>query len=163
MIRRPPRSTLFPYTTLFRSLSCSKRSSIGGRILFSLSETDGCGGMRGRDMRTGEQDSPYGEAPTLASGACGCCPGVFPILWRQISWQTYCRGINLSSNSPNRRIKDYGYGLSGLLSRDSTKAARNARSHEGRSAVPCWFGNRAIRLFENRYQQADRGCEGYGA
>src|SRR5256886_13720445 len=23
MIRRPPRSTLFPYTTLFRSLSCS--------------------------------------------------------------------------------------------------------------------------------------------
>src|SRR3712207_8837481 len=25
MIRRPPRSTLFPYTTLFRSLSCSGR------------------------------------------------------------------------------------------------------------------------------------------
>src|SRR2546430_7515547 len=24
MIRRPPRSTLFPYTTLFRSLSCTK-------------------------------------------------------------------------------------------------------------------------------------------
>src|SRR5258707_1494310 len=26
MIRRPPRSTLFPYTTLFRSLLASKRS-----------------------------------------------------------------------------------------------------------------------------------------
>src|SRR3989442_2591798 len=25
MIRRPPRSTLFPYTTLFRSTSCSPR------------------------------------------------------------------------------------------------------------------------------------------
>src|SRR2546429_6755910 len=25
MIRRPPRSTLFPYTTLFRSLACRKR------------------------------------------------------------------------------------------------------------------------------------------
>src|SRR6202140_2544427 len=25
MIRRPPRSTLFPYTTLFRSFSCSRR------------------------------------------------------------------------------------------------------------------------------------------
>src|SRR2546422_1285737 len=25
MIRRPPRSTLFPYTTLFRSLACLKR------------------------------------------------------------------------------------------------------------------------------------------
>src|SRR2546429_9713750 len=30
MIRRPPRSTLFPYTTLFRSGSCATRShSIG--------------------------------------------------------------------------------------------------------------------------------------
>src|ERR1039457_7345344 len=27
MIRRPPRSTLFPYTTLFRSTSCSPRRS----------------------------------------------------------------------------------------------------------------------------------------
>src|SRR2546430_13240297 len=27
MIRRPPRSTLFPYTTLFRSHCCSRRSS----------------------------------------------------------------------------------------------------------------------------------------
>src|SRR5258708_19027118 len=26
MIRRPPRSTLFPYTTLFRSLSCHRKS-----------------------------------------------------------------------------------------------------------------------------------------
>src|SRR5256886_15150443 len=26
MIRRPPRSTLFPYTTLFRSISCCGRS-----------------------------------------------------------------------------------------------------------------------------------------
>src|SRR2546422_4152492 len=30
MIRRPPRSTLFPYTTLFRSLTCSDRF-VGGR------------------------------------------------------------------------------------------------------------------------------------
>src|SRR5437016_10773034 len=30
MIRRPPRSTLFPYTTLFRSSPCSRRGSCGG-------------------------------------------------------------------------------------------------------------------------------------
>src|ERR1022692_4202651 len=30
MIRRPPRSTLFPYTTLFRSPSCSRRPSACG-------------------------------------------------------------------------------------------------------------------------------------
>src|SRR5256885_5864694 len=34
MIRRPPRSTLFPYTTLFRSLDLVNR--LGGRILFGL-------------------------------------------------------------------------------------------------------------------------------
>src|SRR5260370_42194714 len=31
MIRRPPRSTLFPYTTLFRSLAKGCRPSIGDR------------------------------------------------------------------------------------------------------------------------------------
>src|SRR2546430_4407556 len=30
MIRRPPRSTLFPYTTLFRSLLGSRRAASGG-------------------------------------------------------------------------------------------------------------------------------------
>src|SRR2546430_3232896 len=28
MIRRPPRSTLFPYTTLFRSLSCRRQREL---------------------------------------------------------------------------------------------------------------------------------------
>src|SRR5256885_9218538 len=31
MIRRPPRSTLFPYTTLFRSHSSRARAASGGR------------------------------------------------------------------------------------------------------------------------------------
>src|SRR5258708_14736203 len=31
MIRRPPRSTLFPYTTLFRSRAARSRSTAGGR------------------------------------------------------------------------------------------------------------------------------------
>src|SRR5438034_6309506 len=31
MIRRPPRSTLFPYTTLFRSLPCDNRFYLLGR------------------------------------------------------------------------------------------------------------------------------------
>src|SRR3712207_7372969 len=31
MIRRPPRSTLFPYTTLFRSLGCARRRSSARR------------------------------------------------------------------------------------------------------------------------------------
>src|SRR2546425_8623373 len=40
MIRRPPRSTLFPYTTLFRSLlpASSRRWSYVGRTPFTLYE-----------------------------------------------------------------------------------------------------------------------------
>src|SRR3712207_7448929 len=41
MIRRPPRSTLFPYTTLFRSLGD------GNRILGRLCEVRSLGGARG--------------------------------------------------------------------------------------------------------------------
>src|SRR5256885_9884498 len=33
MIRRPPRSTLFPYTTLFRSILCEPRSTFRPRRL----------------------------------------------------------------------------------------------------------------------------------
>src|SRR5256885_5358758 len=32
MIRRPPRSTLFPYTTLFRSLACTGRYELTIRV-----------------------------------------------------------------------------------------------------------------------------------
>src|SRR3712207_2078138 len=36
MIRRPPRSTLFPYTTLFRSPNLMLSSSRAGRVFCSL-------------------------------------------------------------------------------------------------------------------------------
>src|SRR3989442_8908942 len=42
MIRRPPRSTLFPYTTLFRSRGATRRARGGGR-----DEADGRIGARG--------------------------------------------------------------------------------------------------------------------
>src|SRR2546430_8757220 len=35
MIRRPPRSTLFPYTTLFRSLSAGHRHHVGVLVLLT--------------------------------------------------------------------------------------------------------------------------------
>src|SRR5258708_36777595 len=36
MIRRPPRSTLFPYTTLFRSLHACRQLLFGGETLLRL-------------------------------------------------------------------------------------------------------------------------------
>src|SRR2546422_6790657 len=46
MIRRPPRSTLFPYTTLFRSLGGLDRGLNGG---ITRNEDDGDGGVGGED------------------------------------------------------------------------------------------------------------------
>src|SRR3712207_7955893 len=58
MIRRPPRSTLFPYTTLFRSLSISEETlscaiSADGEV--GLSGT-GSGAMVVWDLIRGEED-----------------------------------------------------------------------------------------------------------
>src|SRR3712207_7475789 len=54
MIRRPPRSTLFPYTTLFRSRAAT-------RVSFDRLDSDGC--MSTNDTVT-----------VLASGASGQTP-----------------------------------------------------------------------------------------
>src|SRR3712207_8665722 len=48
MIRRPPRSTLFPYTTLFRS-----------GVSFVVSVSD----HRGRHHARGERGAPFASAP----------------------------------------------------------------------------------------------------
>src|SRR3712207_8306333 len=58
MIRRPPRSTLFPYTTLFRSLIAAHEGGVHGDY--------GHGGVRG-DVRAVPSDGPF----TLEQGRGG--------------------------------------------------------------------------------------------
>src|SRR3989442_10197930 len=41
MIRRPPRSTLFPYTTLFRSVTASARAFPGRKVPFGMAPAAG--------------------------------------------------------------------------------------------------------------------------
>src|SRR2546422_5361898 len=57
MIRRPPRSTLFPYTTLFRSLP--------GPLLLEQEE------RRGLPARAGLLPAGDWERPELCAGLCG--------------------------------------------------------------------------------------------
>src|SRR5258708_27640060 len=56
MIRRPPRSTLFPYTTLFRSRRA--RPGLGGRTGFAPRACPG----RGRLRRTANRINPQNHS-----------------------------------------------------------------------------------------------------
>src|SRR5258705_1213784 len=59
MIRRPPRSTLFPYTTLFRSLiERWKELAFEGHRRMDLLR-------RGRDLRTGDPKAVFGADKTI--------------------------------------------------------------------------------------------------
>src|SRR5256885_4546555 len=66
MIRRPPRSTLFPYTTLFRSQRAflphffSKHDPVGANAVGKGTD----GGVRG----IGADDGPGGARPALHTG-----------------------------------------------------------------------------------------------
>src|SRR3712207_7364610 len=63
MIRRPPRSTLFPYTTLFRSASTAKAFSVGSPCsVFNCEATaPSCSSIATRRTPT----------PAVAHHACG--------------------------------------------------------------------------------------------
>src|SRR5687768_17776347 len=67
MIRRPPRSTLFPYTTLFRSNSGAVRADAavaeaGGRIVLKATR-----GVRTSDTSVLTANGPSGGSITAAS------------------------------------------------------------------------------------------------
>src|SRR5256886_14190826 len=61
MIRRPPRSTLFPYTTLFRSLSiAAARASIEGSPATVLLTSRRGGGVHNRSQSSTGTDTKVG-------------------------------------------------------------------------------------------------------
>src|SRR5258707_11094349 len=61
MIRRPPRSTLFPYTTLFRSLCLEggSRNVSGGGVHGFFDETNQTGGAAARDRKSTRLNSSH--------------------------------------------------------------------------------------------------------
>src|SRR3712207_9568523 len=61
MIRRPPRSTLFPYTTLFRSHCNTGGCSLVGRRMKELASTGGSGMVVGVIVRNGQAFVPRAE------------------------------------------------------------------------------------------------------
>src|SRR5258707_8172719 len=68
MIRRPPRSTLFPYTTLFRSLHCFGERLLQRRLGSGLDATrrvDGVGRIEGHGIQVGRFDLAGHALPEL--------------------------------------------------------------------------------------------------
>src|SRR3712207_7549486 len=70
MIRRPPRSTLFPYTTLFRSVVTLKSQAGHGKVAFGETHPAGNPGARSFIKRRGAPPLP---APPCGSGAREAC------------------------------------------------------------------------------------------
>src|SRR2546426_2166181 len=60
MIRRPPRSTLFPYTTLFRSLHLHRRPGATASAAVFRADSAGCA-----------RQPPDATAPPSAQSSCG--------------------------------------------------------------------------------------------
>src|SRR3712207_6957329 len=65
MIRRPPRSTLFPYTTLFRSRLSGASGKVPAAIHVTPEALDGGGIARVRDGDTLRVDAPAGRLEVL--------------------------------------------------------------------------------------------------
>src|SRR3989454_12013446 len=93
MIRRPPRSTLFPYTTLFRSPQCAQRLAFGTDRLGRTTEACGCGYRAYVQVRESEPASSAtsgGPAPAGAEKAGGLSGSVAP--GRKRTGEAACRG-----------------------------------------------------------------------
>src|SRR3712207_8733610 len=61
MIRRPPRSTLFPYTTLFRSAIVKGKASGVGNPVYYVGARTGRDGIHGATMASAEFDDKSAE------------------------------------------------------------------------------------------------------
>src|SRR5256885_13010362 len=102
MIRRPPRSTLFPYTTLFRSLH------IGQRQRRASLRGCGCGGLRGR----GQRRQADRKSTRLNSSHLVISYAVFCLKKKK----TNCRGLILVTSSRSSHSAEFSSSSSRSLS-----------------------------------------------
>src|SRR2546430_13156477 len=72
MIRRPPRSTLFPYTTLFRSLAARRKLIDDGNIQVAVKRQGQCAGNRRRGHDQDRKSTRLNSSHSQISYAVFC-------------------------------------------------------------------------------------------
>src|SRR2546427_10423435 len=77
MIRRPPRSTLFPYTTLFRSPTGSSGMALSGRAARSVRLTRG---LR-QALQSASHQLQWGQTLLATVGATAPFVGLLGTVW----------------------------------------------------------------------------------
>src|SRR2546430_9739969 len=95
MIRRPPRSTLFPYTTLFRSLSLDGGLTFGPAVpIYTLLQ---CGGLHGH-LRAAPDGTVY-----VPNSDCGGKQGVAVSSDNGLTWnvRTVPRSATQDESDPS--------------------------------------------------------------
>src|SRR6266542_4736726 len=160
MIRRPPRSTLFPYTTLFRSLSRNHRVQPGGDgeqvpagVVLKvgvqrLGEVDGIHGVRlaqqaleGQEPRVIRQDAPVDLHPVAGGQDHGLLDGFV------VEGPTVCLWQLLVGEGQALEQLDWGAavgdadGQDGHVLRDST---HGPRQRAGRFDQPNRSGSNGV-------------------
>src|SRR6266496_2040632 len=112
MIRRPPRSTLFPYTTLFRSGRGGARS----RLALATGDQDGLFGERSHQRLLGDRKSTRLNSSHV-----------------EISYAVFCL------KKKNHLSWAYAAGRSSRASGGGTRACTRARSSSARSPRRFFF------------------------
>src|SRR5260221_14118748 len=128
MIRRPPRSTLFPYTTLFRS-----QSGCSFRIQSAFHR--GRGARRDRSRGSGGCDYVHGIGGSQAAGGkSGAHFRAVQIREQGISRRAHADSRERTGNWRQRIYRDGGGGFGGIGKKNHARGGRRRESGREKAA-----------------------------
>src|SRR3712207_4850801 len=143
MIRRPPRSTLFPYTALFRSCICenfpcrgSKWDVVGGQVLALLGEYEHTLDEKGR-LTLPSRLRPYFEGGIVITKGVDRCLFAFP----PEDWATFKANIkaNADLSAKGRQLSRmfFSTAFEAALDRQGRRSEEHTSELQSRQYLVC--------------------------